>query len=165
MSQALVRRIEGRHVLIALLAFFGVMFAANGAFVYFALSTFGGVDTEDAYRKGLDYNATLAEAGAQAARGWQPVLAYDEAAGVMTLKVTDKAGAPVAGLRVQGRLMRPATDSFDRPLDGFEEHAGGIYLGRPKKLEQGSWIADLVLTAPDGIPFRLRERLWLKPKS
>jgi nitrogen fixation protein FixH len=165
MSQALVRRIEGRHVLFALVAFFGVMFAANGAFVYLALSTFGGIETENAYRKGLDYNKTLAEAGAQAALGWRPVLAYDATAGVLTLEVADQTGAPVTGLAVQGMLMRPATSSFDQKLERFEEHAGGVYLGHAPKLEHGTWIADLVLTSPKGIPFRLRERLWLEPKS
>lgn len=165
MSQALVRRIEGRHVLFILMTFFGIMFAVNGAFVYFALSTFGGVDTDDAYRKGLAYNATIAEADAQAARGWKPQLAYDETSGTLTLKVADEAGRPIAGLDVEGKLSRPATDALDRPLGGFEEHAGGVYSGRIDNLDRGAWIADLVLKSSDGNPFRLRERLWLKPKS
>ena len=48
----LAKGIEGRHVLIGLVAFFGVMLVANGIFVYYALETFAGGDTSDPYRKG-----------------------------------------------------------------------------------------------------------------
>ena len=45
----LAKGIEGRHVLIGLVAFFGVMLVANGIFVYYALETFAGGDTSDPY--------------------------------------------------------------------------------------------------------------------
>jgi hypothetical protein len=35
-----VKPIAGRHVLLALIGFFGLMLIANGFFVYFALATF-----------------------------------------------------------------------------------------------------------------------------
>ena len=66
----LAKGIEGRHVLIGLVAFFGVMLVANGIFVYYALETFAGGDTSDPYRKGMHYNETLAEAARQDERGW-----------------------------------------------------------------------------------------------
>ena len=165
MSQAMTRKIEGRHVLAIFIAFFGVMLAANGAFVYFALSTFGGVETEDAYRKGLDYNATLGEANAQASLGWKPALALDAETGTLTLKVADAAGKPVTGLKITGVLMRPVTNTADRKLDGFQEQAGGVYVERLDQLEPGAWIADLAMQWETGIPFKMRERLWLPPKS
>ena len=61
----LANGIEGRHVLMGLIAFFGVMLLANGIFVYFAVATFSGGDTSNAYRKGLNYNDTLAAAELQ----------------------------------------------------------------------------------------------------
>ena len=45
--------------------------AVNGVFTYFALESFGGLETEQAYLKGLDYNRTLEAAAAQRERGWQ----------------------------------------------------------------------------------------------
>jgi hypothetical protein len=42
-----VKPIAGRHVLLALIGFFGLMLIANGFFVYFALATFSGGDTSD----------------------------------------------------------------------------------------------------------------------
>ena len=60
--------LEGRHVLMALIAFFGVMLIANGIFVYFAVLTFSGGDTPESYRKGLNYNETIAAGASDRAR-------------------------------------------------------------------------------------------------
>ena len=79
--------LTGRHVLIALVAFFGVMLIANGIFVYFAVATFSGGDTSNAYRKGLDYNETLAAAERQAERGWHSEIAYDAKEGKLFASV------------------------------------------------------------------------------
>ena len=44
-GQWLVDGLKGRHVLMSLIGFFGLMLIANGLFVYFALSTFTGSDS------------------------------------------------------------------------------------------------------------------------
>ena len=49
-------RLDGRHVLMMLFAFFGVIFAVNGYFLFSALSTHTGVVAVEPYRKGLAYN-------------------------------------------------------------------------------------------------------------
>ena len=51
MPRLFPERIEGRHVLLALLGFFGFMLLANGIFLYYAVGTFNGFETTDAYRK------------------------------------------------------------------------------------------------------------------
>ena len=43
------REVTGRHVLLSLVSFFGVVFAINGALVRAAISTFGGVETASSY--------------------------------------------------------------------------------------------------------------------
>ena len=42
--------------------------------IYKALTTFGGVETPDAYRKGLAYNQRIAAEEAQAGLGWHDEL-------------------------------------------------------------------------------------------
>lgn len=165
MSEMAMTRIEGRHVLAGLLAFFGVMLVANAIFVYFALSTFGGLDTEDAYRKGLAYNATIEEASAQANLGWQANLAYDANLDVLTVTIADKAGRPVSGLDITGRLLHPATTARDVELQRFQDHGGGRYVLARDPTVEGGWIADLVVQSSTEPPFRMRQRLWLPPKS
>ena len=43
----LSKGVQGRHVLIGLLIFFGVMFVANGLLVYYAVGTFSGGDRDE----------------------------------------------------------------------------------------------------------------------
>ena len=58
-GQKMIGEIKGKHVLFAMLSFFGVILVVNGVFTYFALSTFTGVSTDDAYRRGRAYNQTI----------------------------------------------------------------------------------------------------------
>ena len=45
--------LTGKHVLLCLLGFFGVVFAVNAVLVKAATSTFGGVETSSSYKAGL----------------------------------------------------------------------------------------------------------------
>ncbi len=150
--------INGRHVLMGFIAFFGVIFLANGIFLYYALHTFGGGETTDPYRKGLDYNQTLAEAARQEAQGWRTELSY--AAGRLTLTLRDRDGHELQGRRVQATLGRPATDVQDVTLK-FDEVSPGVYaVAIP--LAPGQWLVSAAADDPGAAgnpPFRLRQRL------
>ena len=65
------RQFTGKHFLIFIVSFFVVIIAANGMMAYFAIDTFSGLETDDAYRKGRDYNRTLELAQKQAELGWK----------------------------------------------------------------------------------------------
>jgi nitrogen fixation protein FixH len=129
--------LKGRHVLMALIGFFGVMLIANGIFVYFALATFSGGDT-DPYRKGLHYGETLKEAERQAERGWRTEVHYDDKKGRLVLSLLDKTAAPVTGLHVGATLSRPATDKEDRSVD-LAEVSQGVYAA-DVQLAPGLWV-------------------------
>ena len=58
-------RITGRMVFFGLVAFFGLIAAVNGVFMFYALDTFPGLTTEDSYKKGIVYNRTLDDAEAR----------------------------------------------------------------------------------------------------
>jgi nitrogen fixation protein FixH len=105
--------IRGRHVLIGMIAFFGLIFLVNGIFLYYALTTFGGGEKGSPYRSGLRYNETLAEAERAAERGLEGRLSYDPQAGRFSLALRDKSGEPVAGLHLAANVGRPATDRED----------------------------------------------------
>ena len=106
--------LTGRHVLIAVLAFFGVVFAVNGVMTYIALDSFSGLATEDAYRKGLRYNEQLATADAQAAQGWRVKVDYREGSGSLRLTLRDKDDLPLRSLQIEGIVGRPASAQHDR---------------------------------------------------
>ncbi len=160
-------QITGRHVFVALIAFFGVMLLANGAFVYFAISSFNGEETKDAYRRGLAYNARIAEDRELAGRRWQTSLSLQDS-GVVSLKVRDRDDGAVPGLAVTVWLGRPATDRFDH---GFELHetAPGIYEAKAARMSDGNWIGVVEgrreRSTGSDVVLRLKERLWLPPNN
>jgi len=158
------RELTGTHALAIFAAFFGVVFAVNGFMAYAALSTFSGSDGDDAYRRGLTYNATVADALSQDQLGWTSRV--EQLPGVLKVTVTDRKGQPVEHLTVSGSLGRPSTNHWDRSVQ-FHESGAGVYLAPLANAAAGNWIVDL--TAKSQVAsghtdvFRLKERLWRKP--
>ncbi len=154
--------LKGWHVLAALFAFFGMMFAANGVFLYFAFTTFTGIETSDAYRKGVAYNARLEESRQIGKLGWQSKVTAKK--GMVELVLLSEEGKPVRGLKIVGKIGRPATDRYDSKLS-FTEAGDGIYRAKNLTLAPGNWMVTLEASDPvatNASPrFRLKERLWL----
>lgn len=158
--------LTGRHVLAALIGFFGLMGVANAFFVYFALGTFNGFESRDAYRKGVAYNEQLAADEAQASLGWKTSTLYDQARKRLLVRIADASGAPVAGLSGKAELRRPVTDRDDRGLE-LREAASGVYEAEVS-LAAGQWIvaAELFSGAGEAAPvYRIKQRLWVKEGS
>lgn len=151
------RRITGRQVLFASLAFFGLVLAANLAFVFLALDTFSGTVSEHAYQEGLNYNERLAAAAEQQTRGWKGEVRLDETG--LRLDLRDAEGRPVRGLVLSAVLRRPATTAYDRSL-ALSEVAPGRYAA-DATLEPGNWIVIVEGADDQGRAFRTEARLWL----
>jgi len=157
--------VRGRHVLLGLAAFFGVVFLVNGVFLYYALSTFGGGDTSDPYRKGLHYNDTIAEAAREAERGWDGRLTY-YVSGRLVLTLTDKHGQPVSGLHFTGVAGWAPTDREDRSTS-FHEFGTGTYVAE-LKLAPGQWVIQLQSNELSGAgdpTYRLKQRVLVPETS
>lgn len=154
--------LKGWHVLVALLIFFGAMFIANGLFVYYALESFSGVETQDAYRKGIAYNKTLAEGRRYERLGWHGKIISKGPNLELNLAAED--GTPVRGKKVFGTIGRPSTDKFDRQI-AFKDEGSGRYVVENANLKPGNWVVTVEVhdsISMDKAPrFRLKERLWL----
>jgi len=153
------RQITGRMVLIGFIVFFGIIAAVNGVFMYFALSTWPGLTTEDAYKKGIAYNRTLDEAAAQARLGWRSAVVFD-ASGNIAVRLFGKDGAPVAGARVDVTLSRPLGSEAAEVLT-LEEAAPGEYTGRVAVPDPGRWKADINAQLNDD-RYRMRHEVMVK---
>ncbi len=150
-------RLTGRHVLFGFILFFALVIGANLIFVWVALTTFSGTTSDRAYVEGLDYNAQLAAAAAQQARGWQGDILLDGER--LALQLADREGRPVTGLQLTATLGRPATRGFDRVLP-LVEVAPGLYAAAVA-LEAGRWQVTIVGDDPaGGRAFRSDARLW-----
>ncbi len=156
-------RLTGWHILGAMVAFFSIIIAVNVVFLYFAVTTFSGIETEDAYRKGISYNERLAEARQLEKLGWQGKLAAT-ADRKIELTLLSEGGTPIRGIEIEARVGRPSTDKFDADLK-FVAQGEGRYVADAASLAAGNWIVTLQasdsVNSADAPKYRLKERLWL----
>ena len=163
-ASATSKGIQGRHVLLAMVVFFGVVFAVNGVFLYSALSTYTGVVAQAPYRKGLQYNQRIGDAEKQDALGWREEVRVERHG--LTLRLFERDGRPVTGLKVAGFIGRPSTNQQDIRV-ALREASAGIYSAQLEALQAGSWIVNLEAwlsaAGKDEVTYRTRKRIWLKP--
>ena len=105
------RKITGRMVLLALLAFFGVIFTVNGVMMYLAVTTFSGIESRSAYESGLLFEQQVRAANQQAELNWS--VGADvarEPTGLVTVTVTarDRYDAPVGGVAFRAEFEHRA---------------------------------------------------------
>jgi nitrogen fixation protein FixH len=156
MSSLTSRPLTGRHVLLWLGGFFGIVIAANAWFVTLSVRSFHGEDRQRPYQQGLAYNQTLALRAQQKAEGWQAVLDFE--AGRLRLEVTGPDGAPVQGLKLKGVLQHPADTFRDAPIT-LTETGPGLYEAATGNAGHGRRNA--VIRSEGPVPFQTERRLWL----
>lgn len=153
--------LQGRHVLAMMIAFFGVVFAVNGVFLYQAIATYTGVVSVEPYRKGLRYNERIEAERRQDALGWRDSVELD-ASGRLSLQLADEAGRPVGGLKIAAVVGRPSTGAGDKRLV-LEETSPGHYAATASALDAGAWLVTIETDGNGSGIYRLRKRIWLTP--
>lgn len=141
---------------------FAVVIAANAVLVLLSLSSWPGLETENAYERGLAYDRTLSAAEAQAARGWSATVTFDGArgaAGRLALELKDDGGEGVAELSVEAFLVRPASEGFDRTVR-LAPQGGGLYASEIEFPLPGVWEVRLRAEGM-GTPYYVTERIWV----
>ena len=155
--------IEGRHVLLALLGFFGAILIVNGVFLYYALATFGGGDTGSPYQKGLRYNQTIAEAARLAERGWSSGLAYDRSAGRISLQLRDRARS--ARARLGASAAAPGAPPPTGRMCGLSSKRPSPEPMSPRSISApaNGWCSfgPTELSRGDAPAYRLKQRLFV----
>ncbi|TDQ77556.1 nitrogen fixation protein FixH [Dongia mobilis] len=137
----------------------GLVVAVNVVMVYFATSTFPGLDTDKAYVHGLAYNDTLRRAAASDALGWTASAAVSD--GRLTVDVRNAAGSPVPDLALQGAIVRPTTTMMDREITLSADPAHpGRYAAELDLPAGGIWELRLVAgNAPGGTAWQWTDRV------
>ncbi len=139
------RQLTGLHVLLMLLAFFGIVIGVNVTMMRLAINTLPGTEVDSPYAEGLVYEKEIAAAHDQEARNWQ-VDAHigRDGNGDATLQVVarDHNGKPMSGLKFSGRFERPTDKRADQAVE-LSEVGIGIYRGIAAAVPAGQW--DLVL--------------------
>jgi len=155
-------KLTGKSVFWGFVAAFAVVFAANGALTYFALESWTGLDSPDYYEKGRTYNATLAAEQRQEALGWQVGVAMERRSAQevrLVVAFHDAQGAPLDGLQVSARLVRPTIEGHDVSVLLVPAGAGR-YEGVAKTPLDGQWDVR-VLGKGDAGSYRITRRVVL----
>lgn len=142
--------LTGRRVLVYLLAFFAVVFVANGVMIKLAIDTLPGTEVDSAYRASLAFNSEISAARAQAARGWQVQAQVErgpDQRAAVRIEARDARNLPVSGVAFVATLARPIDKRADRPLTLAEREAG-VYRGEAVDVAAGQW--DLIIEADRG---------------
>ena len=132
-------RLNGWHVLAACVAFFATVTAVDVMMAVDAYRTHSGEVSTSPYEDGLAYDSQLDQQRAQARLGWKLGLGLN-APGEVRLTAATAHGVALDGLRVGGRLERPATETGRIDLV-FEPRGAGVYVARVASLPQGAWDA------------------------
>ena len=158
--------ITGKHVLFGMLGFFGIIIAVNIVMMRLALSTHTGIVAENSYRKGVKYNDEIAASEKQAALGWQDDIRLAPTGDKISIDIRDKDGNAVRGLTIKATLGRPASEKYDLSVTLAETTAGNYEATVPAR-DAGTYVASIEATDPsraqDGVVYRAKERVWLKP--
>jgi len=148
--------VTGRHVLIGMVLFFGIIIGLDTWFVTLAYRTFSGEVARNPYEAGLAYNRTIAQRQRESALGWTVAIGQP-VDGVIRIQAGGGDGKPLDGLRVEGLLERPATEKGSRTLR-FAAAGPGVYVADAAPLD-GAWDLRATLRGPGGEVFEAERRL------
>ena len=157
------KKLTGRHVLMWLGGFFGVMFIANGFFVYYARTTWPGVVESSPYQASQNYNKTLNQAAEQDDRSWQMAVEFKRRQSEVFLVVSakDKLENPLNDLTILANVGRPATENFDTKLT-LDAMGNGVYQGNVGVLDPGRWRVSFEALQKDEVKFQSVDTITLK---
>jgi len=144
----------GRHMLLTMLAFFGVIIAVNFTMAWFARSSWTGFVVENSYVASQQFNTKMAETRAQRALGWTSDLSVAD--GSVRYGISDANGATVP--------LQTVTVTFRRPVDDRHDHT--IVLAKDahgyaaaSAVADGVWIVEIEADADLPTPYRETRRI------
>lgn len=129
------REFTGRHMLMVMVAFFGVIIAVNLTMATLAGRTWTGLVVKNSFVASQNYNGELAEARRQSERGWVSELAYR--GGHFDFSLKDREGQPVVIDDLKVWVGRPAFERQDQTV--ALAHVGDGRYRADIELGAGPW--------------------------
>jgi nitrogen fixation protein FixH len=117
-------------------AAFMVVIAANAVMIWFASSTHLGVVRDDAYQRGLHYNAVLHQQKAGEALGWNITDAMTKDG--LRIHLVDAQNHPIHDAHVTALWVRPLGDASSR-TESLNHQGQGMYTMQTDSLKRGQW--------------------------
>ncbi|MCO5070161.1 MAG: FixH family protein [Rhizobiaceae bacterium] len=140
----------GLHMLLVMIAFFGVIIGVNVTMAMFARSSWTGLVVENSYVASQEFNSKMAETRNQAALGWKSVLSVREGRASYTLH--NQNDRPVRLGSVTLKFMRPVDDREDKVVP-LEAGTDGVYSSG-WTVADGVWLVEVHAEAGLDHPYR-----------
>ncbi len=148
----------GRHMLIVMVMFFGVIFIANGFMVYFASQSWTGLVVKNGYVASQAFNRKVDRQNKLLADGWR---------GALEIKnghynfVLSKGAEHIRDCAVMGVFRRPVHNKNDQTLR-FKADTAGVYRTQ-LDLAPGVWTLTLKALCPgESQPFQQNYRFHIQ---
>ena len=129
----------GRHMLLIMLAFFGVIIAVNLTMATLARTSWTGFVVRNSYVASQEFNEKVDAARAQRALGWSADL--EIAGNHAVLRLKDQAGRPLAMRDAVLVLRSPSSDAEDRTVQLARD---GDAMSARTDLRAGLWVVEIV---------------------
>lgn len=151
------KEFTGRHLLLIMVAFFGVIIAVNLTMASFARSSWTGLVVENSYVASQEFNEKAAEERAQLALGYMSSLKIDGAE--ISYAILDHDGRKVKIRSAEARFHRPVTTREDTRVT-FAIDPSGAATGT-EDLTDGVWIMQLTADIATEHPWRDMRRIGI----
>lgn len=157
-----VKPYTGKRILAWFVGFFLVVFSANGIMTYFALNTWTGLETEDSYVKGLNYNRELESAREQMASGWEMdiVTKPETQNGRFEVQLAYPESA-IAPSEVKATFIRAVVEGYDQEIT-LSPMGNGLY-GAPIDLPlAGQWDVLVIVNSQNTLMYKMKDWILVK---
>jgi nitrogen fixation protein FixH len=154
----------GRWIPWSFVGLFFLVLAVNGTMIAIAVSSFTGLETTNAYQRGLAYNNRLAAAAEQESLGWTAVLevaSLGNRRAALAFELTDRLGKPITSADVAASLLRPVQAGHDLQVQ-LDDRGDGRYGAEVDLPLPGQWDVQLTALARDH-SYRLAKRIHVTP--
>lgn len=143
------REFTGRHMLMIMLAFFGVIITVNLIMATLANTSWTGLVVKNSYVASQKFNKKAEQGRAQAALGWTGDL--DFADGAFSYRLRDAAGDPVRMRSVTATFRHPAYEAADTRFE--LAHVADRFVSEALPAD-GVWIVEILSDAGLEQPYR-----------
>ncbi|MUT24235.1 cytochrome oxidase [Mesorhizobium japonicum] len=151
------REFTGRHMLLTILGFFGVVIAVNLTMATLASKSWTGLVVENTYVASQQFNKKAEEGRAQAALGWTGNLTI--ARSEVRYSLSDATGKPVPLHGVKILFRHPAYEAEDKSVT--LALASAQEFAAPDVPKDGVWIVEVDADAGLAEPYRDVRRIMI----
>ena len=158
------KAMTGRTFFYWIAGFFLIIFAVNGLLAYLALSTNTGLETNDAYKKGVAYNEDIARAKGQDNTKLSVSIAADPQPDKLvrlSVRVRDASDAPYMDKKISVLFFRPTKEGYDKQIM-LKEKKPGVYRGNIMLPLRGIWDMKLEIKDADKLVYKSKSRVVLR---